>query len=311
MRRIRGRSRKRIIKKSYAWFLIIATIVVIVALFLMKYISTKGHVNTSTYIAQSNENTASNIVEDNTPKDIGASIAIVGNINPDNNILSDSYVSENNSYNFLHIFENIERYLKYVDITIGTLDLNISNNNSLRDLFTSLGECGFDIISTATEYTLKSNSDSIANTISELNNNEILSIGTYKNKNESNDVLIKSVEGFKIAFLSYCSNFSNTNNNYYINKIDKDFIEEQIDISKNKGADVICVNLHWGNLYSSSPSEEQKELVDFLFKNGVDIILGSHPNTVQPLEVRDITLENGKTKKRYYNIFFRRFFKLK
>lgn len=310
MRRIRGRSRKRIIKKSYAWFLIVATVIIIVALFLMKYYSTKGYVNTSIYVAQNTETTNTNIVEDNTPKDIGASIAVVGNIRLDNDILSNSYNSENNSYNFSNIFKNIERDLKYVDITIGTFENNISNTNSssFRELISSLADCGFDILSTSTEYSLKGTSSLISNTISELEKKEIFNIGTYKTKEESNDILIKSIEGFKIAFLSYSSDFSNSSNNYYINTINKDFIKEQIDISKNKGADVICVNLHWGSLYSSSPSQEQEELVDFLFENGVDIILGSHPNVVQPMEIREIKLENGQTKNRSYYIFFRRFY---
>ena len=33
-----------------------------------------------------------------------------------------------------------------------------------------------------------------------------------------------------------------------------------------------------------------------LFKNGVDVILGGHPHVVQPMEKREITLEDGTTK---------------
>ena len=39
-----------------------------------------------------------------------------------------------------------------------------------------------------------------------------------------------------------------------------------------------------------------KNLADFLFENGADIILGSHPHVLEPMEKRTITLEDGTTK---------------
>ena len=35
---------------------------------------------------------------------------------------------------------------------------------------------------------------------------------------------------------------------------------------------------------------------DFLFKNGVDIILGNHPHVLEPMEKRTVTLDDGSTK---------------
>ena len=37
-------------------------------------------------------------------------------------------------------------------------------------------------------------------------------------------------------------------------------------------------------------------MADFLFQNGVDIVLGNHPHTIQPMEKRTVTLEDGTTK---------------
>ena len=54
--------------------------------------------------------------------------------------------------------------------------------------------------------------------------------------------------------------------------------------------------MHWGTEYRTTANDEQKDLSDFLFKNGVDIILGNHPHCLQPMEKRTVTLDDGSTK---------------
>ena len=54
--------------------------------------------------------------------------------------------------------------------------------------------------------------------------------------------------------------------------------------------------MHWGIEYKLKQNSNQEELADFLFSNGVDIILGSHPHVLEPMEKRTITLEDGTTK---------------
>ena len=43
-------------------------------------------------------------------------------------------------------------------------------------------------------------------------------------------------------------------------------------------------------------NSEQEALADFLFENGADIILGSHPHVLEPMEKRTVTLADGTTK---------------
>ena len=54
--------------------------------------------------------------------------------------------------------------------------------------------------------------------------------------------------------------------------------------------------MHWGQEYRLTPTEEQEQLADFLFQNGVDLILGSHTHCLEPMEKRTVTLEDGTTK---------------
>ena len=59
---------------------------------------------------------------------------------------------------------------------------------------------------------------------------------------------------------------------------------------------MIVACMHWGTEYRTTANDEQKNLANFLFENGVDIILGNHPHVLEPMEKRTITLEDGTIK---------------
>ena len=54
--------------------------------------------------------------------------------------------------------------------------------------------------------------------------------------------------------------------------------------------------MHWGIEYQTKANKEQEKLADFLFENGVDIILGNHSHVPQQMEKREIKLADGTTK---------------
>lgn len=56
-------------------------------------------------------------------------------------------------------------------------------------------------------------------------------------------------------------------------------------MQKAKGAqpDFILVTMHWGNEYQLTESKVQKDLAAFLFEQGADAVIGSHPHVVQPI----------------------------
>jgi poly-gamma-glutamate synthesis protein (capsule biosynthesis protein) len=48
--------------------------------------------------------------------------------------------------------------------------------------------------------------------------------------------------------------------------------------------DKVIVFIHWGDEYQREPNAYQKDIAEFLFTNGADIIIGSHPHVIQPME---------------------------
>ena len=103
-----------------------------------------------------------------------------------------------------------------------------------------------------------------------------------------------------IAFINYTYGTNGipvpSGKEYCVNLIDKDLIKKQIEQAKSLNVDIIVACMHWGTEYRTTANSEQEELADFLFENGVDIILGNHPHVIEPMEKRTITLEDGTEK---------------
>lgn len=50
-------------------------------------------------------------------------------------------------------------------------------------------------------------------------------------------------------------------------------------------ADLVVVLAHWGNEYTSIVTDKQREMAENLIDAGADIIIGSHPHAIQPVEI--------------------------
>lgn len=140
----------------------------------------------------------------------------------------------------------------------------------------------------------------LSNTIDVLNAADISHIGTYKTQEEHDNVMIKYTKGVKIAFLDY-TNFSKkssipSDKAFAINAIDEETIKKDLENVKTHNPDLIVVSMNWGSENATKVTQTQKDLADFLFQNGVDIILGNGPKSLQPMEKRTVTLEDGSTK---------------
>ena len=61
---------------------------------------------------------------------------------------------------------------------------------------------------------------------------------------------------------------------------------------KQNGAEFIVFYIHWGNEYQTQANTWQKSIAQRLSNLGVDIIIGSHPHVVQPVEL--IYSEDGE-----------------
>ena len=86
---------------------------------------------------------------------------------------------------------------------------------------------------------------------------------------------------------------------YLVNMLDRDQMEEDIKKAREV-ADFIIVFPHWGTEYVYEPIRTQRELVDFYYELGVDLVIGTHPHVIQPVEW--ITSDSSHNMLVYYSL---------
>ncbi|MBQ9298075.1 MAG: CapA family protein [Clostridia bacterium] len=228
-------------------------------------------------------------------------IVSIGDVLCETGILEDAYDKNADIYDFEEMFKGVKKYISNADLTIASVETNFVDGekysgrlkyNAPLTLLNELKEMGVDIISTATNHSLDYGFNGIVSTINNIQKAGIDNIGTSKSEEEANKILVKDIKGIKIAFLSYTYGITSDKKNleespsYALNLIEKDKIAADIKRSKEEGADFTFLLMHWGDVESSVQNEEQKELANFLFENGADFIFGTHPASIQPMEVR-------------------------
>lgn len=257
---------------------------------------------------QKSDNTSS--VQEKVEPDKIINLTVMGDVICHNTNFFDAYDAKTDSYDFSYTFEDIKKYFENCDLAIGTLESNFAGKsvgysnypmfNAPEALATDLKELGLDVMATAHNHCLDKGYSGLVNTLAEIDKAGIEHMGTYASEEASKEYLIKDVNGIKMAFLNYTYGTNGIDipkgKEYAINLIDKDKIKTDLENVKSKGVDVICVNMHWGQEYRLTPDEEQKELADFLFENGVDLILGSHTHCLEPMEKRTVKQKDGTTK---------------
>lgn len=295
----------RIVNKSR--FCISTTILIIICI-LIYMLSSKLIQNKAEETSNLDDDVS--IVEVPKKEDISISMSVIGDIMCHNSQYVDAYVSSTDNYDFSYVFEDIKDYISSADISIGNLETTFAGKakgysnyprfNTPEQLAYNLRDFGIDVLSTANNHSLDTNYNGLVSTLNYLDDAGISHMGTYRSKEEQNSILVKDVNGIKIAFLAFTYGTNGISipkdKEYCINLIDEDFILQQLSLAKEQSPDLICVNMHWGIEYQITQNSTQEELADLLFKNGVDVILGSHPHVLQPMEKKVVTLDDGTTK---------------
>lgn len=154
----------------------------------------------------------------------------------------------------------------------------------------ALSEAGFDVFLTANNHTLDRRSRGLCSTIEELDRRSLTHLGTYKNASARSAALplIKNVNGIRIGLANYTygTNGISPDGSVVVDYIDRKQIASDIDALRKAGAEIICVCVHWGQEYQLLPEQSQKSLAAYLEDLGADLIIGSHPHVIQPMEIR-------------------------
>jgi len=213
------------------------------------------------------------------------------------------------SYDFSGMFRYIAPHISAADYAFGNLETTIIQDGGNPTGYPAFGSpasfaeavkaAGFDLVTTANNHALDYGKSGLLRTIQVLDKIGLEHTGTYATEEDSQKILIVSVNEITFAILSYTygTNGIPTPRDmpWCVNKLDK--IKGDVVRAKDLNPDFIIVLPHMGAEYETFTREQYKKEVFGLFEAGADIVLSSHPHVLQPVEFLSVTTDDGAERK--------------
>lgn len=213
-------------------------------------------------------------------------------------VLLDEAKTEN-GYDFRKYYTHIQSYIQKVDLAFVSQETILGGDkrgakgypvfNTPDSMASALHDVGFDVVNGATNHALDQGEEGLLHSIEVFKQYEDMTyIGLYDSKEKRDSIEVIEKDGIKIAFLSYnqLTNKHNLPQPYSMNLFDEKLIQKDIEDAKEI-SDFIIVSCHWGNEYDIKANDFQKRYALLMADLGVDVIIGTHPHTLQPVEYID------------------------
>ena len=261
------------------------------------------------------ETEGSEVVTEPTEEDADTlQVVMVGDMLMHSKIV-DSGKQEDGSYNFDHLFQNVKDFITEADIAIVNQETIMGGPkygytgypsfNTPYALADSLVDAGFNVILHATNHTLDKGKTGVLNCMDYWDTTypNIKYIGMNRTQEAQDEIYVYEQDGFKIAILNYTYGTNGikipSDMPYLVNLMDEDKI--RADIRKAEEiADFTILCPHWGTEYKLQATSSQKEWAQIFLEEGVDLVIGTHPHVIEPVEW--LTDDEGNKMLVYYSL---------
>ena len=236
------------------------------------------------------------------------SIAMVGDALIHTGIFMDASINKTykstDEYDFTKMFKKLKTKIKKYDLRYYNQESIIGGGEpSNFPLFcspdaigTDLVKTGFNLVSLANNHSFDCREEGLLYSIDfwKKQPKRVHTAGSYASFEERDDIPVYEKNDIKYSFLSYTipTNGFHTpqGKEYLVNEYSREQVKKDVETAKSKGAEVIMVAMHWGTEYTHEPTAEQREEAKYLSEIGVNLIIGSHPHVIQPIEYVGDTL---------------------
>ncbi|HWO65673.1 MAG TPA: CapA family protein [Umezawaea sp.] len=151
----------------------------------------------------------------------------------------------------------------------------------------ALVDLGYDSCSTASNHTLDRDVQGVRTTLDRLDAVGLKHTGSARSPEEAATPLILDANGVKVAQISFTYGYNGIPlpEPWIANTLDPQRVIDAGRAAKAAGAEVVVASLHWGAEYEADPTlEQRKTAATILADPAVDLIIGTHVHTVQPIE---------------------------
>ncbi|MDH5602764.1 MAG: CapA family protein, partial [Cyclobacteriaceae bacterium] len=239
-------------------------------------------------------------------------LLFMGDIMQHDGQISAAFNPKTGQYEYKDCFKYVAPLIRDADIAFANLEVTFAGPpykgypqfSAPDSLAAAIKYAGIDFLVTANNHSLDGRKKGLERTLDVLDALQIPHTGTFKDS-LSRDLTypgIIEVKGYKIALLNYTygTNGIPITPPNIVNYMDREVISGDLKKVREINPDITIAFMHWGWEYKNLPNKEQEDLAEFLMKEGVDLVIGSHPHVLQPLHI--IQKENQKKKLVAYSL---------
>ena len=212
-------------------------------------------------------------------------------------------------YEFTRSFIDVAPLLSDADLTVLNLEGNIcgepygSNRTSApMEVLQALRSAGVDLLQMANSCSINNGLIGLRSTLQAIHNAGMEPLGAYATPADfqrAKGYTICEAQGIKVAFVAFTKGMSGmglpSGSENCVNLLYSDYdstyktvnTDGITKILKNVAAekpDITIALLHWGSEGTDSISDTQERIVNLMKKQGVDVIIGSHPHRLHQID---------------------------
>ncbi|GAA0957456.1 CapA family protein [Kribbella koreensis] len=203
---------------------------------------------------------------------------------------------DNGEWDFAPLLKGVRPLVEQADLAVCHLETPLGTPPKGYPLFQgppqivpALLSTGYDACSTASNHSFDQGAAGIDRTLKLLDKAGLKHTGTARTPEEAETPTIVTVQGVKVALLSYTYGFNGLpypdGQTWRAGKLDVGKIKAMARKARDNGAEIVVVSCHWGDEYSKKPNEQQRTVArELLADSNIDLILGHHAHVVQPVE---------------------------
>ena len=221
--------------------------------------------------------------------------------------LRKTYNRRTGRYDFQYSLAPIREIVANADLSFANLETVLAGRdagysgyprcNTPIELAEALRFAGFKVVTTANNHCMDRGKAGLLKTIKALDQVGLVHTGTFASQADRDRPTVINCKGYRIGVIActFGTNGISVPDDYLVNRLDSAILARDAAAARAAGAEVVIACIHWGVEYQRQPTPAQRNQAREIISSGVDIILGSHPHVVEPI---DIVLTGAGRRKR-------------
>lgn len=198
-------------------------------------------------------------------------------------------------YDFAALFTRVEPIIRGADLPLCHVETPMTPAppsgypifNTPPALATAIHQIGFKACSTAATHSLDQGQTGIDDTVRDLNRAHVRNTGEFPSAAARRRILMMTIKGVRVAFVSYTelTNGIPSPHPWSVNRAQNvPQILGDARRARMQGAQVVIINIHWGDENVTQPSAFQLSLARRLTRDpDITAVIGQHVHVPQPI----------------------------